>query len=236
MPPLIALPGTLLDGRSLDALLSAVAAPPGTDARIELLGECAALDEELDRLAALATTPSWWLGHSLGGIVALQLAARHPQAVAGLLLLAANGRAAPPTAAVRRQAQWQVAQQHGLRALAQHKLGPGYGVGADQALVQTLADQAQAVGITRFGHQLAYAGQRPTQVDRGPWLPVPVLALSASDDTLCPSPQSDELAGLALPGVRARHVRLAGAGHLFPMQQPAWVAAQIRAFMQPPLH
>jgi len=227
VPPLIALPGTLLDGRSLAAALAS------TEARIEVLGECAALDDELDRLAALAAMPTWWLGHSLGGIVALQLAARHPQAVAGLLLLAASARAAPAGAAPRRHAQWLVARQQGLRALAQHKLGPGYGLGADDALVQSLADQAQAVGLTRFGHQLAYASQRPSLVNGMPWLPVPVLALSASDDALCPPMQSDEIAALALPGVRVQHVCLAGAGHLFPIQHPAWVAARLHAFIQP---
>jgi pimeloyl-ACP methyl ester carboxylesterase len=228
VPPLIALPGTLLDRRSLDAALA------GLDARIELLGVCATLDDELERLAALALRPTWWLGHSLGGIVALQLAARHPQVVAGLLLLAANARAAPAAAAPRRAAQWQMAQQEGLRALAHGKLGTGYGLPAGDALLASLAEQAEAVGVTRFGHQLAYAGQRPGLAQRGAWISVPVLALSAAEDTLCPPPQSAEIVALAAPGVPARHHLLAHAGHLFPMQHPAWVARRLRAFIHPP--
>ena len=228
MPPLIALPGTLLDGRSLSAALA------GRGARIEWLGTCPTLDDELDRLAEMAKVaggPAWWAGHSLGGIVALQLAARHPDVVAGLVLLAANARAAPATARVRRAAQWQAAQAHGLRTLVQCKLGPGYGLQPGDALLQSLADQADAVGMARFGRQLTYASQRPGLAERAPWIGVPVLALSAADDSLCPPEQSDEIMALVMPGVACQHHRLARAGHLFPMQHAAWVAARLHAFM-----
>jgi pimeloyl-ACP methyl ester carboxylesterase len=225
MPPLIALPGTLLDSRSLSPALA------GLNARVELLGHCPALTDELDRLAAMSTEPVWWVGHSLGAIVALHLAARHPKAVAGLITLAGSARPASMGALARCAAQWKVARQDGLRALAQSKLGPGYGLQADDVLVQSLADQAEAVGLARFQHQLAYIAKRPGIRDRGRWIHVPVLALSADDDALCPPAQSDEIVSLAQPGVATAHERLQEAGHLFPMQDPAWVAARLRAFM-----
>ncbi len=179
----------------------------------------------------LVSSPTWWLGHSLGGIVALQLAARHPQAVAGLLLLAANARAAPAAGSARRAAQRDLAQRHGLRALAHDKLGAGYGLPTGDALVESLADQAEAVGMQRFDHQLAYASQRPDRARTGSWIEVPVLALSAADDLLCPPAQSDELASLTVPGAPSRHDCLHGAGHLFPMQRPTWVADRLCSFL-----
>jgi pimeloyl-ACP methyl ester carboxylesterase len=100
MPPLFALPGTLLDGRSLRALLD-LACPGRTAAQVLVLGECPDLDEEVARLAAYAAVPAIWLGHSLGGIVALHQALRHPQCVAGLVLLAANARPSPASGRAR---------------------------------------------------------------------------------------------------------------------------------------
>ena len=225
MPALIALPGTLLDGRSLGAALA------HSGAQVEVLGTCAALDDELDRLVGLAATRTWWLGHSLGGIVALQLAVRHPQVVAGLVLLGANARAGRHAGEARRSAQWALAQQHGLKALAYSKLAPGYGLSEGDALLASLAAQAEAVGLQRFANQLDYARQRPGLLEPRRALAVPVLALSGEDDLLCPPAHSDEIVALVQPPHRAWHHRLPAAGHLFPMQHPSWIAAHVNAFL-----
>ena len=222
----IALPGTLLDGRSLAAMLQ------GLDAKTVLLGDAARFDDEVDRLAAQAgAEPAVWVGHSLGGIVALHLALRHPQVVAGLVLLGANARAGRGGGESRRAAQWALAQQSGLDALAHSKLAPGYGLAEGDAALRLLVAQAEAVGLSRFAHQLAYAGQRSGLLAPRRSLSVPVLALSGEVDTLCPPALSDEIVALvASPHVAVHHC-LPGAGHLFPMQQPAWAAAHLHHFL-----
>lgn len=235
--PVIALPGTLLDERSLAPLLAqAGLAAPHT----LLLGEAPTLDDELDRLAAQArgdaqAQPAVWIGHSLGGIVALHLAARHPGCVVALVLMGANARPGRDADEARRAAQWALACRDGLGALAQAKLAPGYGLKPgrpqDAAMLQALAAQAQAVGLARFERQLGYARRRPGLLSPRRPLPVPMLVLSAEHDTLCPPAHGDEIAGLVQPPARAAHHMLPGAGHLFPMQRPGWVAARLRHFL-----
>ena len=224
-PPLVALPGTLLDGRSLSALLQ------GLPATTLVLGDAPTLDDEVDRLVAAAPARAVWLGHSLGGIVALHLACRHPAQVAALVLLGANARAGRDSSEARRTAQWVLAQQHGLQALAHSKLAPGYGLAEDDAALALLVAQAQAVGLPRFAHQLAYAQQRPGLLAPRRALVVPVLAISGEHDTLCPPAHSDEIVALVQPPWRAAHHMLPGAGHLFPMQQPAQTAAHLHHFL-----
>ena len=227
--PLIALPGTLLDGRSLVTMLS------GRQVSTLILGEAGTLDEEVDRLAAHTAVPAVWLGHSLGGIVALHLARRHPGSVAALVLMGANARAGRDSSEARRAAQWTLAQREGLAALAHSKLAPGYGLtpglDTDDALLASLAAQAQAVGLQRFENQLAYARQRPGLLAPRQRLPFPVLALSGEFDTLCPPEQSDEIVALVDPPGRAAHHMLAAGGHLFPMQQPGWAADRLHSFL-----
>lgn len=226
--PLLALPGTLLDARSLLRVLGAW--PGGNPPRVELLGEAETFDDEIERLERLlpAGSAAWVMGHSLGGIVALHLAQRHPHRVAGLLLLAANARAGIHTNAERRAAQWALARSRGLRALATDKLGGGYDLVAGDPLIERLADQAEAVGLRRFERQLRYAATRPGVLQTPGLAPLPMLLLSADRDRLCPPAHSDEIAR-AVPG--ARHDVLHGGSHLFPMQQPDWVAARLRSFL-----
>lgn len=225
--PLIALPGTLLDERSLAAMLSDL------EAQTLILGEAATLDEELDRLAAHTAVPAVWVGHSLGGIVALHLAQRHPGCVAGLVLIASNARAGRDTPEARRAAQWLLAQREGLAALVHAQLASAYGLhdADDAALVTSLAAQAEAVGMQRFENQLAYARERPGLLDPLRALACPMLALSGEFDTLCPPVQSDEMLTLAQAPGRATHHTLAGAGHLLPLQQPRWAADRLRGFL-----
>ena len=216
----LVLPGTLLTGRSLAAL----------GGEPLLLGEAPTLDDEVDRLAALAPSPAVWIGHSLGGIVALELARRYPDRVAALVLLATNARAGRDTLESRRVAQWALAQRAGLSALVVEQLAPAYGLAADDPLTASLAEQAESVGLARFEHQLNYARQRPGLLAPPCLLPMPMLALSGEHDALCPPTQSDELLALAAAG-QGEHQMLAGAGHLFPMQQGAWAAAHLQRFL-----
>ena len=223
--PVVALPGTLLDGRSLAALLQ------GLPFTTMLLGEAPTLHAEVDRLVAAAPTRAVWLGHSLGGIVALHLALRHPQRVAALVLLGANARAGRDSSQTRRDALWALAQQQGLPALAHSKLAPGYGMAEDDEALAGLVAQAQTVGLQRFAHQLAYAQQRPGLLAPRRALQLPVLAISGEDDSLCPPEQSDEIVALVAPPWPATHNRLPDAGHLFPMQQAAMAAAHLHPFL-----
>jgi len=226
MPPLIALPGTLLDARSLAPILQVLR----LRAQTVLLGEAETLELELQRLASLVQEPAIWLGHSLGGIVALHLAARYPNSVAALVLMASNARASPAGGAARRQAQWHLAQTQGLQALAAAKLAPGYDLTPDDPLQSTLAEQAQAVGLRRFERQLRYADQRPGLLSPRLMLHCPLLAMSGGQDRLCPPQQSDEIGGLS---TSSRHSSLFAGGHLFPLQQPLWAATQMQDFLAP---
>jgi pimeloyl-ACP methyl ester carboxylesterase len=64
---------------------------PGHGGSSALPGPAETLDPYADRIAALLPGPSVVVGHSLGGVVALRLASRHPELVLGLVLAGSAG-------------------------------------------------------------------------------------------------------------------------------------------------
>lgn len=226
-PALIALPGTLMDATSLQKLGAALGAP---GFQVALLGTEDDFDAEIDRLAELAPGPAVWIGHSLGGIAALHLAARHPERCLAVVALASNLRPDAPTGPERRAAQWQTVQRDGLAGLVRSQLAPLYGMRHDADRMADLVAQAHRVGAERLRRQLRYAGQRPGLLQDGQAWRVPVLALSGQTDPLCPPVCGDEIVAHA-GKVLAHHATLAGAGHLLPLQSPRWCAARTTDFL-----
>ncbi|MEO6624935.1 MAG: alpha/beta hydrolase [Burkholderiaceae bacterium] len=224
--PLILLPGTLMDGASLQPLMATLERP----VVVQLLGVEDDFDAEIDRLATLAEQPAVWVGHSLGGIAALHLAARHPACCAALVVLASNARPDGPQGAHSREQQWAELDRGGMSALLHQQLAPAYGLQDDNPLLDELRAQAVNVGASRFRRQLRYAAERPGLLGAPSALPMPVLALSGSDDSLCPPACGEEIIALSTDTLSRHHV-LPGAGHLLPMQAPDWCAHHIRHFL-----
>ncbi|MEO8543939.1 MAG: alpha/beta hydrolase [Betaproteobacteria bacterium] len=225
---LILLPGTLMDASSLRPLAAALDRP----AHIELLGVKDDFNAEIDRLAALAMPSTVWIGHSLGGIAALHLAARRPECCAALVVIASNVRPDGPLGAHNRTQQWAALSRGGMAALLRQQLAPVYGIQDDDPLIDQLQAQAQTVGAERYRRQLRYAAERPGLLHGMSTLRMPVLALSGGDDPLCPPECAEEIIARSLDA-RSRHRVLPGAGHLLPLQAPDWCTQQIRDFLAP---
>src|SRR3954470_4672807 len=64
---------------------------PGHGGSSALPGPGETLDPYADRVAALLPEPAVLVGHSLGGVVCLRLAARHPRLVRGIVLAGSAG-------------------------------------------------------------------------------------------------------------------------------------------------
>src|ERR1051326_8372138 len=64
---------------------------PGHGRSSGLPGPAETLDPYADRIAALLAEPAVVVGHSLGGVIPLRLASRHPELVRGLVLAASAG-------------------------------------------------------------------------------------------------------------------------------------------------
>lgn len=226
--PLVFLPGMLGTAEtwgSVAARLTDVADP--RIGRIDL-------DDSIQEMAAtvLAEAPPRFAlaGHSLGGIVALEVLRRAPHRVTRLALCNTTGRDASPAQqeawsglAVRsRQGDFRdLAQELATANLPDHRRGDG-------ALVQAGARMALDVGPDGLRRQLAAQATRP---DNRPFLAdvrVPTLVLSGSRDEVCPIALQEELVA-GIPD--ALHVVVDDAGHMAPMEEPRAVEGHLRAWL-----
>ena len=197
----------------------------------------ARLEQVLAGLAACCPAQAVLVGWSLGGQLALELAAREPSRVAAVVTLASNprfvaagtwpgmdeddfeafqaGYAADPVAGLRRFDSLQTAGAGDpralLRALRRHRPQP-------------------AGGELRPGLEwLAQLDQR--ELLRG--LAVPQLHLLAESDGLVPGAAlAAALGELLADNERAAVEVLPSASHVLPLEAPAAVAGRIRAFLE----
>ncbi|WP_224386653.1 alpha/beta fold hydrolase [Pseudonocardia sp. ICBG1293] len=210
-PPLVLLPGMNCSAR--------LWGPVGAGALHPVLDR-PTLSEQVEALLAALPERFALAGLSLGGIVAMALARRAPDRVAGLCLMATNAR--PPTPEQR--AGWDAALARLHDGAPSRALQPLDLLLHDRSLDDTALRMADEVGERRLTAQLQLQGSR---VDERPGLAavtVPTLVLAGEHDRLCPVARHTEIAEL-VPGARL-HV-LPGAGHLLPVEAPDTVATLV---------
>ncbi len=229
---LIALPGTLLNEASVTPLLLATCAALRergliAQANVFILGEHDSMTDEINRIVGLAGAPCWWIGHSLGGIAALNIARLFPAAARGVVCIASTGRADASGNYAARHAQLSRAEADGHPLAVSLALKHDFGVEPGSELGQQLMAQAGAVGLVRFRNQTRYAIERPDQTSEPP-LSMPLLAISGGLDEICPRDRSVEIARLS---TRGKHICLDDATHLLPVTHAQQIAVLIADFI-----
>lgn len=222
--PLVLLPGTLCDERVFSPLRALL--PPDRAVHVEPTAGAPSADALAGQLLDRREGGFALLGFSLGAIVALAVAARAPDRVAGLALLAGTARPVPP----RRQEERRAAA-----AAAPFPPPPGAWdeqIGhlrrSDPALRATIAAMAAGCDRASCAEQLEIALTRADSRPRLPSLTMPALVLGGDEDRTNPPELQREMASL-LPD--AELVLVSGTGHFLPLEAPGACAAAVRRWL-----
>src|SRR5262245_25615640 len=179
-----------------------------------------------DFTVALGCGPVVVVGHSLGGSIALALAARQPALVRGLVLIASCVR--PPL--VDSVGDRLVALLPGpLRRVLFFSMAKKV-LFAPGASADAIASGMQDLRACRPQTILAdvRAARAMDLTARAAALDVPTLVLAGSRDRLTTPALAAELSAL----IRSARLRIAdGAGHMLPLEAAGWVNGEILAFV-----
>ena len=191
------------------------------------------LDRWADQIEAtlddlLGPTPVVVAGLSMGGYVALRLAARHPSRLDGLILAAT--RSGPDSSEGRqaRDAAIEAVRTDGVAAvvdgllprLFSERVDPEVRAGAEQIM---LAQPPEAVVSA-----LAAMRERPDSTGLLAEITVPSLVLVGSSDVLTPPAEAEAMAR-AIPS--SWLIKLRGPGHLVNLEAPAAFNGAVSAFL-----
>ncbi|WP_240549611.1 alpha/beta fold hydrolase [Devosia salina] len=225
--PLLLLPGTVCDARLFAPLMAELAHP---DMRVLPMDGAETTPDLARRLLARAPERFALLGFSLGGIVALEMAAQAPERIARLALVDTTPRPDPePNAAVRRDAVVR-ARAAGMDSYildAWERLVSPSNAG-NARLRDIILAMARDAGAELLAAQSEVAIHRADSRDRLAAIACPTLILAGADEQVCPLAAHEELArGIA----GARYFTIPAAGHFAPLENPAAVARHVRDWL-----
>lgn len=212
---LLMLPGTLCDARVFAPMLRAAGPLPLPVAN----GAMGLADSAANLAARLLEShrgPLLPVGFSLGAIVALEMAVRAPERIAGLALLAANARAVPPADWPARRDVAVLDPVHLVGDVLWHRSVATARL-RDQTLKDTICAMARDAAPGTLARQVEVAITRSDKRAALPGLAMPALVIAGGQDQIAPPALATEMAD-ALP--RARLHLVPDAGHFVPLEAP----------------
>jgi pimeloyl-ACP methyl ester carboxylesterase len=169
-------------------------------------------------------------GISMGGYVALAVAARHPASVLGLVLAGTRAEADSAEARQGRAASAARVRDEGAGPFTRELLARLVAPGPDREAIlrgaEAIAAEAPAEAVARA---LEALGARTDRVADLPAMRVPALVISGDADPITPP---EVMAGLAAGLRDSRTVTLAGVGHLSALERPDAFVEAVLPFLE----
>ena len=176
-----------------------------------------------------AGTPLHLVAFSKGGYLAFEFAIQHPEKVAAIVTVCSSAFGLHEKEKAQRQAALDYLETHTYRGIADARikqmLHPDHF--QDEAIKQIMRDMDRDIGLEILKIQLRETSERENLMPQLGEMACPVLLAGGDAD---PFLTKDQLFAMqaAIPNSKARQAEMSG--HMLPLEQPDWLADEIRAF------
>jgi pimeloyl-ACP methyl ester carboxylesterase len=191
---------------------------------------CDSLTSMARRILDATNGPLALVGHSMGGRVALEVAALAPDRVTRIALVASGAQGVSSIEADTRMNLVQLAQNSGIAAVADAWMPNMVGKnGRDNpGLMAGLKAMLCRVEVANFAAQQHALLHRSDRMDLLAHLHIPALFISGSEDQSSSPAFNQQMAGLCPYG---SHVELPDAGHMLPIEAPKALMELLGGFL-----
>lgn len=179
--------------------------------------------------AASAGDPLHLVAFSMGGYLALEYALDNPGRVASLITVGSSAFGLTDTEKAERVRALELLARHDYRGMPTARLNQFVHPSrqADPAVVDVIRAMDHDLGKPVLVAQLKETSTRQSLAPRLAELDIPVLLIGADSDPFVPWSAIEKMSGL-IPNARKQLAR--NAGHMIPLEQPEWLAAEIARF------
>ncbi|HEX9083100.1 MAG TPA: alpha/beta hydrolase [Gemmatimonadaceae bacterium] len=183
-------------------------------------------DAACSLLTMLGIGPVFVAGHSLGGSVALALAARRPELVKGLVLISSCAKT-PQSGGTFKALLGSLPAPFGRMLFSSTARSFLFALGANKTAVQLALRDLRNCRPETIRKDMA-AAEAMNLENAAQDLRIPTLILCGTSDIVTPLRLSEKLTGL-IPGAQLHVVD--GAGHMLPLEAPERVNQEISEFV-----
>ncbi|MBK5264331.1 MAG: alpha/beta fold hydrolase [Alphaproteobacteria bacterium] len=225
---IILIPGLMNDGwiwRHQIGALSRIA--PVTIARTD---GCGTLEEMAERIVTGTVGSLAIIGHSMGGRVALEVAAMAPYRLSSLIMLDSGAHGPTEGERTGRMQLVETAQKEGMAAVARDWLPPMLAMANRQntGLVHGITEMLERCSSENFALQQQALLTRPDRSALPAQISCPLLAITGDEDQWATVAQHEAIASAAPDG---RLEVVYGAGHMLPVEAPESVTRILEDFL-----
>jgi pimeloyl-ACP methyl ester carboxylesterase len=181
------------------------------------------------RVLGLVEGPFAPVGSSMGGYLAFELWRQAPERVAAIALVGSRATPDSPEQKLARDDSIRLLGEAGREPFWEDLAPRLFAEDVDPAVVARARELALAQPLTGLVAAQETIRDRADSRPTLPTIDVPVLVLVGEEDRITPAADSQAMVA-ALPD--ARFSRIAGAGHLAPLEQPDAVARELVGFLQ----